>query len=42
VGLSDFLAGGGGGLTVLRQGKNPQNAMPDIEALEAYVHSSSP
>jgi len=42
VGLSNFLAGGAGGLTVLRQGKNSQIAMPDIEAMEAYFHASSP
>ena len=42
VGLSDFLAGGGDGLTVLRQGTNPQAAMTDIEAAEAYIRANSP
>lgn len=42
VGVTDFLAGGADGLTVLRDGKAPQLAMPDIEALEAYFHANSP
>jgi len=38
----EFLAGGANGLTVLRQGKDPQSAMPDIEAMESYFRASSP
>ena len=42
VGVTDFLAGGADGLTVLREGKAQQLAMPDIEAMESYFKASSP
>ena len=42
VGVTDFLAGGADHLAVLREGKAPQAAMPDIEAMEAYFHAKSP
>jgi 5'-nucleotidase len=42
VGITDFLAGGADHLAVLREGKAPQAAMPDIEAMESYFHARSP
>ncbi len=42
VGVTDFLAGGADGLSALREGKAPQVAMPDIEALESYFRANSP
>jgi len=42
VGVTDFLAGGAEHLAVLREGKAPQAAMPDIEAIESYFHTHSP
>ncbi|MDR3415044.1 MAG: 5'-nucleotidase C-terminal domain-containing protein [Nevskia sp.] len=40
--VSDFLANGGDGFNLLRQGRNPHNGGSDIEALSAYLAGHSP
>ncbi|KWW98005.1 5'-nucleotidase [Carbonactinospora thermoautotrophica] len=42
VTVNEFLAGGGDGFTVLKEGRNPQRSVPDLDAFVAYLgaHSS--
>jgi 5'-nucleotidase len=42
VAVLDYLADGGDGLAVLRQGRNRQAVMPDIDSTEAYFRGNSP
>ncbi len=42
VTVSDFLAGGGDGYAVLKQGRDRLNGPPDLEALERYLETHSP
>ena len=37
VTVNNFLAGGAGGLTVLKNGRNPTPAVFDVEAVERYI-----
>ncbi len=40
--VSNFLAGGGDGYTVLRSGTNPVTGMIDLDAFTAYLGTNSP
>jgi 5'-nucleotidase len=42
VAVLDYLADGGDGLSVLREGKNRQAVMSDIESTAAYFQANSP
>ena len=42
VTVTDYLADGGDGLAVLKEGADRVAAMPDIEATEAYLQAHSP
>jgi 5'-nucleotidase len=42
VTVNDFLAAGGDGFTVLKQGSRPQFGIYDAEALFAYFQANEP
>ncbi len=41
VTVNEFLAGGGDGFTVLKEGQNPQRSVVDLDALVAYLGAHS-
>ncbi|MFP2911511.1 5'-nucleotidase C-terminal domain-containing protein [Pyxidicoccus sp. 3LFB2] len=42
VTVNNFMAGGGDGLAVLTEGKNPRTGPIDTDVLEAYTRANNP